>query len=125
MIDNQKRDCFPCGGCGAPMAMFVQDAKKQGCELTDCPCCGRQFGLPPIDAFQCPKCNNLMYPGDSVCSGCGAMVDLSLPMGSSCSIATETVVFSQDYSYTSYGWFDPYDVLVTAFVFDALYDPYW
>lgn len=129
MIENQKLDCFPCGGCGAPMAMFVQDAKRQGCELTECPCCGRQFPPAPVDSFVCPRCDSLMYPGDSVCSGCGAMVDLSLPMGASCSdttvTETDTVVFAQDYGYYSCGWFDPYNVLVTACVFDVLYDPYW
>jgi DNA-directed RNA polymerase subunit M/transcription elongation factor TFIIS len=127
-IENRKRDSFPCGNCGIPLAMFQDDAKQNGQPFTGCPSCGHQFAPPPPDAFECPRCKSLLYPGDQVCSGCGSLVDLSLPLGASQTDTTVTetpVVFTRSYGYVSYGWVDPYDVLISAYMFDVFYDPYW
>lgn len=125
-VENRKRDSFPCSECGIPLAMYQQDAIQNGRKLTGCPNCRHQFQPPPPEAYECPKCKNLIYPRDQVCSGCGALIDFSLPIGGmQNNISESPVVFANDYMYCSPGWIDPYDVLVSAVVFDCFYYNYW
>ncbi len=128
MLESRKRDAPPCGDCGIPLYCYEKECRENGTKLLNCPGCGKLFGNnSDIKKYTCPKCSYVIYEGDCVCGGCGALIDLGLPIGS---IATDsytetTPVYSYDYGYVSYGWVNPYDVMVSYLVFDSLYYSIW
>lgn len=132
MLESRKRDAPSCGGdnCGIPLYSYEEEARQNKTRLASCPNCRRSFDPPPPNTpgvSECPKCRYLIYDGDRTCGGCGALIDLSLPIGSGVTDTVEETVpvFTTSYGYVSCGWVDPYDVMLSAAIFGALCVPVW
>jgi len=97
-----------------------------------CPQCDTAFNPPVQEAeFSCPKCQEDIYSGETRCKGCGAILDFSMPEGSSTTeTTTETETTEEsygscwssgyDYGYCPYGYYDPYDPYLDAMAFATL-----
>jgi hypothetical protein len=130
MLEQRKRDGQECSECGAPLAIFEMWAKEDGKTLDDCPNpeCDCTFKPPPPD-YECPACGAGVVNGQTVCS-CGAILDFSLPPGT---IQTEVVeeevvdepIWSHNYDYVPYGYYDPYDPFVDAVAFGLMCAILW
>jgi hypothetical protein len=133
-LEIQKREGGQCSGCDLPLSAYDKEAAANGTRLSECPQCHRHLSEPDAPGtpgtFSCPKCGSVIYDGERKCGGCGALIDFSMPAGSSqtdtvVETTTETV-WSNDYGYVSYGWFDPWDPFVDAVAFGCLfYDPWY
>lgn len=119
MIEQRKRDGDKCSGCNIPLAIFEAEAKENEEELNECPNpdCEVSFGEDQGD-YECPSCKSSINDGQSVCTGCGANINFSLPQGT-VQQETEMVTTAEhcDYGYTPYGWYDPWDPVVDAMAF--------
>ena len=130
MLEQRKRDGQECSECGAPLAIFEMWAKEDGKVLEDCPNpeCDCTFKPPPPD-YECPACDGGVTKGQAVCS-CGAILDFSLPPGT---VQTETLeeviesepVWSYNYGYVPYGYYDPYYPFVDAMAFGMMCAILW
>jgi hypothetical protein len=131
MLEQRKRDGQECSDCGSPLAMFEMWAKEDGKTLDDCPNpeCDCTFKPPPPD-WECPACHAGVVNGQSVCS-CGAVLDFSLPPGTIQTEVTEEEIvedepiWSCDYGYVPYGYYDPYDPFVDAVAFGTMCAILW
>lgn len=131
MLEQRKRDGQECSECGVPLAIFEMWAKEDGKTLEDCPNpeCHCTFKPTPPD-YECPACGAGVTKGQSMCS-CGAILDFSLPPGT---IQTEITgekiidnesIWSYDYGYIPYGYYDPYDPFVDAMAFGMMCAILW
>lgn len=131
MIEQRKRDGQECSDCGCPLAIFEAWAKEDGKTLDDCPNpeCDCTFKPPPPD-YECPACHAGVVNGQSVCS-CGAILDFSLPPGTIQTEVTEEEteeeepIWSCDYGYVPYGYYDPYDPFVDVAAFGLMCAVLW
>jgi hypothetical protein len=138
LIEQQKRDGDECAGCGMPLATFQAAAKSAGQPFECCPnpeCATSFVRAAPVGApYSCPRCDAGVYSGDSVCHGCGACIDFSMPAGSvdarrTATTTTESVPVWRNYrsySYVPYGYYNAYDPYYAADIlaFAILVDPY-
>jgi hypothetical protein len=130
MLEQRKRDGQECSDCGSPLAMFEMWALEDGKTLDECPNpeCECTFKPPPPE-YECPVCNAGVVNGQSMCS-CGAILDFSLPPGTIQTETTEEVIEEEpiwtcDYGYTPYGYYDPYDPFLDAVAFGTMCAILW
>jgi hypothetical protein len=110
-----------------PLGSYEMWAKENGQELNECPGCRYSFETiveerrracagSPAD---CPACGEQIYPDDRTCLGCGAIVDRRYRPGTVIDETVEEteVVWSYDYGFQPYGWYNPWDPMVDAAVF--------
>ena len=129
MLEQRKRDGYECSKCKIPLAVFEFNAHDIGNELTVCPNpeCGASYEPPEPEGggYECPRCQATVGTSQSVCGGCGARLDFSMPEGTitteeTVEEATETVeddCWGGYYGYQPYGWYNPYDPLLDAAIF--------
>ncbi|KKR86926.1 MAG: hypothetical protein UU48_C0006G0061 [Candidatus Uhrbacteria bacterium GW2011_GWF2_41_16] len=139
MIEQQKRDGTQCSHCGITLAIFEQEARKNGGELTYCPNpnCEASFEPPPVPSteYECPNCGSGVSRNQRKCRGCGAYLNFGLFKGTvqentvykTVTEAVETPVWGYGYEYYGYspiGYYDPWnpvDVFVTAALLSAIF----
>lgn len=141
-FEDRKRTGPVCSKCDTPLALFEAEAQQEGKTLGECPnpeCDavfdGGNYGHGGDVEYECPNCGRDIYSGQSVCSGCGANVDFSLPSGTVTTeheTVTETVVeedpYYEDfygppgyyYGYQPYGYYDPYYPHANALAFGVV-----
>lgn len=129
MLEQRKRDGYECSACQSPLAIFEFNAQREGNKLTECPNedCGASYEPPEPEGggYECPSCQTTVGNSQSVCGGCGASLDFSMPEGtiSTTETVSETTVIEEEevwggyYGYDPYPYYDPYDPYLDAVVF--------
>jgi hypothetical protein len=129
-IEYMKKMGTSCSYCKTPLAILDKVATDEGRSLDSCPKCKRHFveGAKTgqdIQHYECPACGGTVYPGDAVCSSCGAIVDFTEPPGSvRREVVHSTVVVNDWYEPATY-YYDPFDVAFNTLAFAILLDAVW
>lgn len=141
MLEQRKRDGYHCTRCESPLAIFEAHAQADGeGPLDHCPHCGADFSPPPpppsAAEFECPNCQADVNSSQHRCTGCGALLDFSLPPGSvkeetirETTVETDEVYggwgyggydYYGGYGYQPVGYYDPWNPFVAAVGFGVL-----